>query len=281
MVCGPTQSESHHLSTPIELRDLALKVARSVASEIRRQAGIVCVQATKSTSTDLVTRVDRWSEKTIVEALLAARPNDSIVGEEGTGLVGTSDVRWVVDPIDGTTNFVYGHPGFSVSIAAELAGQPVAGVIVDPLAGDEFCAARGSGATRNGNLIRVSDLADPALALVATGFSYDPDRRRQQAEVLVGFLPHIRDVRRMGGAAVDLASVACGRVDAFYEEGLNHWDRAAGVVLVTEAGGRITDVKGFELVGSTLETASTTVAAPPRLHDPLLALINEARIHDA
>ena len=266
------------MSDAAELRDLALRVARTVAPEILRRSGRVAVESTKSTATDLVTEVDRWSETQIVERLLDARPDDSVIGEEGTGVAGTSGVRWVIDPIDGTTDFVYRHPGFSVSIAAEVNGFPVAGVVVDPLGGDEFCAAVAHGTTRNGEPVRVSNVNEPARALVATGFSYDPEDRRRQAAVLVDVLPHIRDIRRMGGAATDLASVSCGRVDAYYEQGINHWDRAAGSLLVTEAGGRVTDLNGCDLVGPLLESAPVTVAAPTALHDSLLDLLQRSGV---
>ena len=249
------------------LRDLALDIARAVGPEIGRRAGRVDVLSTKSTATDLVTEVDRWSEAEIVSRILDARPGDSILGEEGTGVAGTSDVRWVVDPIDGTTNFVYGHPGFSVSIGVEVDNEPVAGVVLDPLLGDVFAAAVGHGTTRNGRLVQVSGTTDLTTALVATGFSYDPGRRERQAEVLVGLLPEIRDIRRMGGAAIDLASVSCGRVDAYFEQGLNPWDCAAGTVLVSEAGGRITDLEGRPNPGE------MTVAAPAAIHGPLLDLL--------
>ena len=262
------------------LRDLALDIARAVAPEIGRRAGRVAVSSTKSTTTDLVTEVDRWSEAQIVDRILDARPGDSILGEEGTGVEGTSEVRWVVDPIDGTTDFVYGHPGFSVSIGVEVAGQPVAGVVVDPLLDDEFTAALGHGTNRNGQAVRVSDVTSLDAALVATGFSYDPDHRGRQAEVLVGVLPLIRDIRRMGGAATDLASVSCGRVDAYFEWGLNPWDRAAGRVLVSEAGGLVTDLDGRPFTedrGSEGSTAGgMTVAAPAPIHGPLLDLLRTA-----
>ncbi len=249
------------------LRDLALDIAQAVGPEIGRRAGRVDVLSTKSTATDLVTEVDRWSEAEIVSRILDARPRDSILGEEGTGVAGTSDVRWVVDPIDGTTNFVYGHPGFSVSIGVEVDNEPVAGVVLDPLLGDVFAAAVGHGTTRNGQPVQVSGTTDLTTALVATGFSYDPGRRERQAEVLVGLLPEIRDIRRMGGAAIDLASVSCGRVDAYFEQGLNPWDCAAGTVLVSEAGGRITDLEGRPNPGE------MTVAAPVAIHGPLLDLL--------
>lgn len=258
------------MADPAVLRDLALDIARTVAPELVRRTGRVDVSSTKSTATDLVTEVDHWSEARIVSRILDARPDDSILGEEGTGVDGTSGVRWVVDPIDGTTNFVYGHPGFSVSIGVEVDGRPAAGVIVDPLLGDEFCAATGHGTTRNGLAVRVSGIGELPAALVATGFSYDPDRRRRQAAVLVKVLPRLRDIRRMGGAAIDLASVSCGRVDAYFERGLNPWDYAAGAVLVTEAGGLITDLEGRPTTGD------MTVAAPEAIHGPLLELLRSA-----
>ncbi len=249
------------------LRDLALDIARAVGQEIGRRAGRVDVLSTKSTATDLVTEVDRWSEAEIVSRILDSRPGDSILGEEGTGVDGTSGVRWVVDPIDGTTNFVYGHPGFSVSISVEVDNEPVAGVVLDPLLDDVFAAAVGHGTTRNGQPVQVSGTTDLTTALVATGFSYDPDRRGRQAEVLVGLLPQIRDIRRMGGAAIDLASVSCGRVDAYFEQGLNPWDFTAGTVLVSEAGGRVTDLD--EQPGN----GNLVVAAPAAIHGPLLDLL--------
>ena len=238
------------MSDPAEFRDLALSIAREVVPELRRRAGGVDVSATKSTVTDLVTEVDCWAEERIVARILDARPDDAVLAEEGAGVAGTSGVRWLVDPIDGTTNFVYGHPGFSVSIGVEVDNRPVAGVVVDPLLGDEFCAAHGQGATRNGRPVRVSSVSDPAAALVATGFAYDSERRRLQAEALVTILPRVRDVRRVGGAALDLASVSCGRVAAYVAWGLSPWDCSAGSVLVTEAGGVITLFK-------------TSTSAPP------------------
>ncbi len=161
-----------------ELRDLALEAARAVAPELRRRAGGTPSDGTKSSTTDLVTAADRWSERELVGRLLGARPDDAVLGEEETSVSGTSGVRWVVDPIDGTTNFVYGLAGYSISIGAEFDGQSVAGVIVEPVSGDEFAAAAGCGATCNGDPIRVSGEVDLAQALVATGFGYQPTRRR-------------------------------------------------------------------------------------------------------
>ncbi len=192
---------------------------------------------TKTTATDMVTEMDTAVEAYLVEQLLAARPDDGTVGEEGADSPGTSGVRWVIDPIDGTTNFVYGMPGFNISVAAEVDGEIVAGAVVDPLHHEVFCAALKCGATRNGIPIRCNDTSDVAMALVGTGFSYESDRRRAQAQVLPHLLPAVRDIRRIGAAAVDLCWVACGRFDAFYEKSLRNWDYAAGA-LIASGGGR-------------------------------------------
>ncbi len=258
------------MADPVDLRDLALAAARRVAPELRRQAGSTPSDTTKSSATDLVTAADRWSEERIVHTLLDARPADGVLGEEGATVEGSSGVRWVIDPIDGTTNFVYGLPGYTVSIGAELDGELVAGVILDPYSGEEFAAARGVGATRDGRPIRVNRSPGLETALVATGFGYQPGRRAAQAQVLVDVLPRVRDIRRSGGAAHDLTCVACGRVDAYFERGLNPWDIAAGTVIVTEAGGRVTDLDGHPATGEFV------VAAVADLHGPLLDLLHGA-----
>lgn len=231
--------------------------------------------ATKTSATDLVTDADEASERYIVEGLLTARPHDGIRGEEGTDVEGTSGVVWVVDPIDGTTNFVYGHSGFGVSIAALVDDEPMVGVVADPLHDDVFTARRGGGAWRNHAPIRGSSLDRLDLALVATGFSYLPERRRRQAEVLAHVLPAVRDIRRMGGAAVDLCSTACGRVDAFYEKGLNPWDFAAGWLVAAEAGVRVGDLDGGP------PSSDFTLAAPPAIFEPLAELLRGAGAADA
>lgn len=207
---------------------------------------------TKSSLTDLVTEFDRWSEATIVAAITAVRPDDGFLGEEGTSRSGTTGVVWLIDPIDGTTNFVYDLPGSSVSIAARVDGVDVAGAVHDLVRDERFRASLGAGATLDDEPIRASDKADLATALVATGFSYDAERRRAQAVALVEILPAVRDIRRLGGAAVDLCSLACGRVDAYYERGLNQWDLAAGALIATEAGAVIHDrtAAGGALVGA-------------------------------
>lgn len=257
--------------TPEALRDLAARAASATAELLR--AGLErprVVVETKSSATDLVTEVDRRAEERLVELLLGARPDDGLVGEEGHDVAGTTGVRWVVDPIDGTTNYLYGHPGFAVSVAAEQDGRPVAAAVADPLHADLYTAALGAGASRNG--VRLDPPPAPALdrLLVGTGFSYLPERRRAQAEVLVRLLPRVRDVRRMGAAAVDLCSVGAGRLDAFYERGLQPWDLAAGALVAAEAGRRVEALAGADGLGDLL------LAAPPERFDELAALLVEA-----
>jgi myo-inositol-1(or 4)-monophosphatase len=225
---------------------------------------------TKSSRTDMVTEVDRASEQLIVSGLRAARPDDAVLGEEGTSASGTTGVRWVIDPLDGTTNYLYSLPGFAVSIAAEVDGVRSVGVVHDPLHGDVFTAALGRGARRNGDIVRVRDEADLRTALVATGFAYDPERRRRQAGVLTEVLPSVRDIRRGGAAAVDLCSVACGRMDAYYEKGLGPWDLAAGALVASEAGAVVGDLTGGP------PSPSFVLAAGPRLFEPLRALLDRA-----
>ena len=259
--------------TPSLLGEL-LTLASSIAAEasellidgLERERSTV---DTKTTGTDMVTEMDRASERLIVDSILAARPDDSILGEEGTDRIGTSGVRWIVDPIDGTTNYLYAHAGFAVSIAAEVDGVVVVGVVHDPLHDEVFSAVRGSGATRNGSAIRVSSEVELGRALVATGFSYEPERRRRQAAVLTEVLPLVRDIRRMGAASVDLCSVACGRVDAYYERGLQPWDHAAGALIAREAGAIVGDLDGGD------PTFGFCLAAPPVLFEQLLPLLRE------
>lgn len=255
--------------------DELLEVARRAAE----QAGALLIDGldrvralveTKSTSTDMVTEMDRAAESLIVDAIREARPDDAIVGEEGTAERGSSGVEWIVDPLDGTTNYLYGHPGFGVSIAAAVDGDVVAGVVADPLHGDVFTAVRGAGAQRNGQPISPARPASLADALVATGFSYDPEQRRRQAGVLVHLLPKVRDIRRMGAAAVDLCSVACGRVDAFYERGLARWDYAAGALVAAESGASVGDLDGG------MASSAFTLAAAPAVFEPLRVELAQA-----
>ena len=225
---------------------------------------------TKTTGTDMVTEMDRASEALILGRLTDARPDDAVLGEEGTDRVGTTGVRWIVDPIDGTTNYLYGHAGFAVSIAAEIDGVITVGVVHDPLHGEVFTAIRGAGAHRNGTSIAASSETELARALVATGFSYEADRRRRQAAVLGQIIGSVRDIRRMGAASVDLCSVACGRVDAYYERGLQPWDHAAGALIATEAGARVENLRGGA------PEFDFCLAAPPAIFDALRGLLIDA-----
>jgi myo-inositol-1(or 4)-monophosphatase len=251
-----------------ELLALAERLAREASAMLLDGMGRVRAEVgTKTSATDMVTEMDRASEALIVAGLRAARPEDAIVGEEGTADAGTSGVRWVVDPLDGTTNYLYGIPGFAVSIAAEVADESVAGVVADPLHGDVFTARRGGGAWRNGEPIAVTGRTDLAQALVGTGFSYEAERRRRQAAVLEQVLPHVRDIRRFGAAAVDLCWVGCGRIDAFYERGLGRWDYAAGALVAREAGARVGDLDGGP------PSTPFVLAAAPAVFEPLRSLL--------
>ena len=253
---------------PVELVTLAERIALDVGDEIVRRRALGLVEVlTKSSATDMVTEVDRAAEALIVGALHDARPHDGIVGEEGADHDGTSGVRWLIDPIDGTTNFLYGLPGWAVSIAAADDDGPLAGAVCVPTVGELFSAARGGGARLNGTLIRCGDKADLATALIGTGFSYQPAARATQGRLVAELLPLVRDIRRFGAAAVDLCSVAAGRLDAYFEEGLAPWDLAAGGLIAQEAGVVLTSA-----VGGPVRPGSV-VAAPPALHPLLLALL--------
>ncbi len=218
--------------------------------------------ATKSTGTDLVTDMDRGSESLIREVISARRPGDAIVGEEEGGELGGSSVTWWVDPIDGTTNYVYDHPGYAVSVAAWLDGSPFVGVVEDPTHSRTYWASDGRGAFCNGERLELREPPPLAEMLVATGFGYDPARRGAQGRVVAELLPRVRDIRRMGAAAVDLCSVASGRVDAYYEVGLSQWDLAAGIVVASEAGAAVGSIDGGQV-----RPGSVLVCHPARMDD--------------
>jgi myo-inositol-1(or 4)-monophosphatase len=211
----------------------------------RRSASLPALTpGTKSTATDLVTAYDRAAEALIVAGIRAARPGDAVVGEEGTDHAGTSGVSWFIDPIDGTTNFVYDLPLWSTSVAVGDSDGMLAGAVYVPALGELFAATRGGGATLGGQPIRCSDRDELALALVATGFGYEPARRRRQAAIVADLIGTVRDIRRLGSAAIDLCYVAAGRYDAYFETGLNAWDSAAGELIAREAGCRTGDHRG-------------------------------------
>lgn len=228
------------------------------------------VVGTKLTDTDMVTRFDRESEAMIIAGLRDARPDDSIIGEEGGGHRGTSGIEWHVDPIDGTTSFMYGLPTWCVSIGAQDANGPVVGAVYLPDLDELFAAERGGGATLNGRAISCSSLTDISKALVATGFSYTPSHRTVQSRRITEFIHRIRDVRRMGAAAVDICFVACGRVDAYFEENLHSWDVLAAELIAREAGARSGDFHGGPM------HPGEVLVAGPGIFEPLSALIVEA-----
>jgi myo-inositol-1(or 4)-monophosphatase len=239
-----------------------------------RSRGIVDVD-TKTTGTDMVTEYDRAAEALIVGELQRLRPDDSIVGEEGTDRRGTSGVVWLIDPIDGTTNFLYGLPGYAVSIAASDGEGALVGAVAVPTFGEVYTARRGAGAWCNGRPVRCSEQRVLGEALVATGFSYDAARRGRQAEVLRRVLPRVRDIRRFGAAAVDLCFVGAGRADAYFELGLNPWDSAAGALVAREGGAVLGGLDGGPA------RADALVAAAPGVFDALQALLIEAAASDA
>ncbi len=267
------------------LRSVACKAAQKTGKKVANKIGEQHTLNYKSSTTDLVTEIDKWSEKRITEYVKKYRPDDEIICEEGTHIEGKSNVRWFIDPIDGTTNFVYGHPGFSISIGVEIGNITEVGAIYAPLLNELFSASPTHGTTCNGKTVEVSKTKLLSEALIATGFSYKSDFRAIQAKNLIEILPKIRDIRRVGGAAFDLASVACGRVDAFFEYGLSPWDISAGHALVKNAGGVIKTVnpsrssssKHFEVSvlksSSELSEDTITVAASEYLIDQVVELV--------
>ena len=252
-----------------QLRTLCDEIAHdagSFAHRARRDLGpgARAAHATKSSAVDPVTEFDQATEAMVVERLRRERPDDSIVGEEGANHRGTSGYEWHIDPIDGTVNFVYDLPGWCTSVAVLQHGRPVAAAIYAPVVDELYSAGRGAGATVNGSSVEVSGSTELATSLAATGFSYHLDRHRLvQAARIARILPTVRDIRRQGSAALDLAYVASGRVDLYFEEFINSWDIAAGVLLVTEAGGT---VSSFD--GSPIEVTAPrgVIASTPALH---------------
>nr|WP_308129252.1 inositol monophosphatase family protein [Actinoplanes polyasparticus] len=253
-------------STPGALLGLAVRVAREAAATARRmRAEAIGDVQTKSTATDVVTAADKAVERQVIEALRAARPDDDVLGEEyGTSATSaTSAVRWILDPIDGTVNYLYGLPQYAVSLAAELEGVVVAGVVVNAANDDEWTATLGGGAWRGEKRLHGSAPGSLSQTLVGTGFGYDARRREHQGRVLAGLITQVRDIRRFGSAALDLCAVAEGTLDAYYEKGLNPWDWAAGGLVATEAG---IVVSGL---GGVAPGIDMLIAAPPAVHGPL------------
>jgi myo-inositol-1(or 4)-monophosphatase len=266
---------------PADLRRIAEDIATEAAEHLatlprpwddRGGTGV----ATKSTPTDVVTASDHAVETLIRERLAALRPGDVVVGEEHGSTAGESRTVWLVDPIDGTVNFLYGMPWYAISVAAVRDGISVAGAVMEPASGRLWSAAAGAGATCDGQPLRVSGATDVSLSLLGTGFSYRAERRERQVRMIGGMLPHVRDVRRAGVASLDLCAVAAGWVDAYLEHGLNWWDWAAAALIAQEAGavvrtpGPTGSVPPDDGLG-----ADALFAATPGIADDLAALARE------
>jgi myo-inositol-1(or 4)-monophosphatase len=239
-----------------ELLELAKRVGRE-AGELLQKRPTTFEVSTKSTAIDVVTQMDSQSEAHIVSEILKARPDDGIIGEEGSERTSKSGITWVIDPLDGTVNYLYGLPGWNVSIAAKDSDGVVVGVVVAPTINSTWHASRGGGAFLNEQPITCNDGVELNRALIATGFAYDLDARPAQLAQLSELLNRIRDIRRNGAAAVDLCHVAMGALDGYFEKGLQEWDLAAGGLIASEAGAKVTTVAG------------TTIAAAPSLHATL------------
>ena len=256
-----------------------LRAMRSLAERLARAAGAIQRERyetsfeirTKSASIDLVTEVDHACEALIVDGIRERRPDDAILAEEGGGSDHPSaHWRWIIDPLDGTTNFAHGYPRFCVSIGLEHQGERAIGVVYDPLLDELYCAVRGQGATRNGDPIGVSGESELERALVATGFAYDVRRSAEDnVSHFIAFVKRARAIRRDGSAALDLCYVACGRFDAYWELKLHPWDVAAGLLIVEEAGGRTSDLSG----GPANHSGFECVASNGRVHEAVLEIL--------
>jgi myo-inositol-1(or 4)-monophosphatase len=273
---NPEDRRADHRELARELLATAVAVMRPAAEQATRMRGEALGDvSTKTSDTDVVTAADREVERRVVAALRRARPGDAVLGEElgeerGDASPGGARVRWLLDPIDGTVNYLYGLPWYAVSLAAEVDGRVVAGVVRSVATAQQWTAVAGEGAWRDGVRLRGSARTDLGQALVATGFGYDPARRAHQATVVAGLLPRVRDIRRLGSAALDLCLAAEGMVDAYFERGLNLWDYAAGALIAAEAGLVVAGLDGSRPGPELL------VAAPPALfralHDRLREL---------
>lgn len=251
----------------LQLQELSIEAATRAGEMLLSRPHDLGVMS-KSSPTDVVTIMDKKSEQLLQEILLGARPDDGILGEEGASLTGTSGIVWVVDPLDGTVNYLYGLPGWAVSVAAQLDGATVAGCVYAPSLSRLWNAALGNGALLNGRKISCNDPVEFDQALIGTGFSYSASERGIQGEFIKELLPRVRDIRRMGAAAVDLCYVASGSIDGYFETGLHPWDLAAGELIVRESGGVVSDLAG----GSA--SKAMTVAGGKSIHASLLAFLS-------
>ena len=260
------------LLTLHELAPLAWRAAEAAGAFLRDERPETLAIDTKSTPTDMVSRMDRDAEAMLVSALLGARPDDGFLGEEGGPREGTSGVRWIVDPLDGTVNYLFHLPIWGVSIAAEVDGEVVVGVVVTPDFDEGYLAVRGEGAWHvqrgMGSRLSGSSCTELAQALVTTGFSYDSARRRAQSDVVTGLITQVRDVRRLGAAVVDFCWLARGRLDVYYEDGLNAWDYAAGALVAAEAGMVVSGLRGDDF-------STFVLGAAPGIADEVRSALTE------
>ena len=256
------------------LRALAERAARAAGDLVRdHRPADLGVASTKTSPTDVVTAMDTAAEALLADLLLAERPDDGLLGEEGGLRPGTSGLTWVVDPIDGTVNYLYGLPSYAISVAV-VTGEPeprawdvLAGCVHNPASGETWTATRGGGAFCDGVRLPGPDSPPLARALVGTGFGYTVERRRSQGQVLAAMITQVRDVRRGGSAALDLCAVASGRLDAYYERGLRPWDLAAGGLIASEAGASVTGLAGLDA------DEAMVIAARPALARELSAAL--------
>ena len=252
-----------------------LDATLALATDLAREAGALAlsmrtgigVLETKSSPTDVVTAADKAVESLLVSALSAARPEDGLLGEEGAGSTGTSGYRWVIDPIDGTVNYLYGIPQWAVSIGFEDSSGSLVGVVYDPSKDELWQAVRGGGAVLNGTTLQCSAVSSLDAALVGTGFGYDARVRAFQSRLLPTLLPAVRDIRRLGAGSLDLCSVAAGRLDAYFEKGLSPWDLSAGSLVASESGAVVSGLRGEPA------SAALVVAAGPGVHGALVSLL--------
>ena len=252
---------------PVELLALAIRTAEAAGALLVQRPEHFAVNE-KTSAVDFATQMDHASEKLIVEQLLAARPDDGVIGEEGSQRTSKSGITWVIDPLDGTVNYFYGLPGWNVSIAAKDEEGVIVGAVYAPTARTLWSASRGGGAYQNGIPIRCNDPVSLDRALISTGFSYDLALRSEQGARIARLIPLIRDLRRIGAAAVDLCHVASGMVDGYFEASLNEWDLAAGGLIATEAGAIVTGRYGLT------PNHEMVIAAGPTLHGQLLAVVD-------
>ena len=262
---GSELREDREVSDPSALLELALRAATEAGTFLKARPDGFDIE-TKSTAIDIATQMDREAEEMIVSRILGEREGDGIIAEEGAARESRSGVTWVIDPLDGTVNYLYDLPGWCVSIACKDADGTLVGVVHAPtLENTTWSAIRGGGAFRNGQAIHVSDESELSRALIGTGFAYSMEVRKEQVRVIQDLLPQCRDIRRLGAAAVDLCHVASGTLDGYFEVGLKEWDKAAGALIITEAGGVVSGGENEE---------SRLVAANPALHKRLTSFLS-------